>query len=67
MSGSALRCEPDLRNLDVRVFRGGFDEKDQEVFFLTPRGVQMKEEDFYRLIDGSRMKWLEKQIRLDPR
>ena len=40
----------DLVFVDVRVFSGGYDDDNDEKYFPTRRGVQMKESAFAKLI-----------------
>jgi hypothetical protein len=52
----------DLVFVDVRVFSRGYDAEDEEVYFPTRRGIQMKASDFLKLAQvhaeaaGSEMK-----------
>jgi hypothetical protein len=40
----------DYTFVDLRLFRRGYDEDGNEVFHPTPKGIQMKEEDFLSLV-----------------
>lgn len=53
--------------IDFRVFQRGYDDDGEEVYHPTRRGIQMKERDFTKLVEGAFFQGLDKLIERDPR
>ncbi len=49
--------------IDIRFFQRGYDENGKEVHFPTKKGVQIKEDLFYKLFDEYFFNRLEKQFK----
>ena len=48
--------------IDLRIYQRGYDDDNDEVFSPTKKGVQIKEELFFKLVEDYFVKGLEKQM-----
>lgn len=49
--------------IDIRLYRRGYDEDGEEVFYPTKQGVQIKEELFRRLVEEHFLNLVEQQMK----
>jgi hypothetical protein len=54
--------ENDYNFIDIRFYQRGYDDKGEEVFYPTKKGVQIKEDLFKKLCDDFFLENLKKQL-----
>ena len=49
--------------IDIRFFQRGYDEPGEEIYFPTRKGVQIREDLFFKLVDSHFVEMLDRQIK----
>jgi len=53
----------DYNFIDIRFFQRGSDESGNDLYFPTRKGVQIREDLFFKLVDEHFMEMLDRQIK----